>query len=124
MVVETSMLAGRSSSSRLHEFPASAPSARKGPLLKTSPGPPKRIPFPFRSQLTLLRGKGSNGQSVASKIAITAIPQRIARSLFSRTAIDLSFTDKVLRTTSDASLQELHRTLQPLLHCAKRPSSA
>src|SRR5579863_621408 len=97
MVVERLLLAGRSSSSRLHDSPETPASGRSSVLLKAIPGPPKSSPLASRSQLTRLGGNGLNGQSVANKMAAVAIPQRIARNFLSRTKVNLSSADNFLR---------------------------
>ena len=106
MVYELSTLAGRSKSSRLQDFLGSAPAAVKGALLTTRPGPPNRIPFASDNQLILFGGKGLNGQSVPIRTAMIAMPQRIPKRFFSRSACQLSFTDKAWRKTSRCSTPE------------------
>src|SRR5277367_4129517 len=121
MVVERLLLAGRSSSSRLHESPGIASSVRSSVLPKAIPGPPKSSPLVFRSQLTRLGGKGLKGQSVANKIAAVANPQRIARSFFSRTKVNLSFADNFCGHLAPS--WKINRTSQTLA-AAKKPPEA
>jgi hypothetical protein len=117
------MLAGRSRSSKPQEF-LSPPCVFRGALLTTRPGPPKRTPFASGSQLTLFGGKGFNGQSAPMRRAMIAMPQRIPRRFFSRSAPNLSFTDRAWRNSG-----ALRRSAQPLTRPSarkvtqRRPSS-
>jgi Transposase, Mutator family len=52
---------------------------------------PNAIPFAPGSQITLFGGKGSNGQSVAKRMAKIAMAHRMVRRFLCRTSSNVSF---------------------------------